>query len=199
MTLALTLALLVVVYPKDAPYERRDYIVVSEQALKESKSMTEDSNRLTASKRSLSQASRSSSMQLETAEKPLPILVAKVTTQISIDRNNLDKISFEVITKSNGTFLKSVKRSYTNFRSLDDIVNAKYSRQIRDGTLHKRELPESGNMSSIKAISLLREQLNQYLQELLKVTAVDASAIQSNRSSGQNPINATLGKDYETL
>ena len=85
---------------------------------------------------------------------------------------------FEVITKTNGALLKSTKRTYINFRSLDEIMNAKYSRQIRDGTLHKKELPEAGNMSSIKAISVLREQLNVYLQEILKSTNVD-----SNRSS----------------
>ena len=59
---------------------------------------------------------------------------------------------FEVLTKSNGTLVKSTKRSYTNFRSLDDIINAKYSRQIRDGTIFKKDLPDPGNMSSTKAI-----------------------------------------------
>ena len=80
---------------------------------------------------------------------------------------------FEVITKSNGKVKAQAKRTYTNFSSLDTIVNAKYSKQIRSGSLSKLNLPEAVNMSNIVSLGILREQLNQYLQELLKVKVMD--------------------------
>ena len=80
----------------------------------------------------LSRSTRNNSqtdlLVVEKKEKPLPIITAKVTSQISLDRKNLDRIMFEVLTKSNGALMKSTKRTYTNFRSLDDIISAKYSR-----------------------------------------------------------------------
>lgn len=103
--------------------------------------------------------------------KQLPILTAKVTCQFTIDQENYEKVNFQVVVKENGKIIKQAKRTYSNFRSLDDILSTKYSRQITRGYLHKRDLPIAGNMGSIRGIGLLREQLNLYLQEILRVKA----------------------------
>ena len=58
-----------------------------------------------------------------------------MTSQIQVDAENA--VWFEVVTKSNGVMVKSTKRSYANFKSLDDMIAAKYSRQIREGVLNK--------------------------------------------------------------
>ena len=86
-------------------------------------------------------------------------------------------VLFEVISKTGSwvSFLVQAhaKRTYTNFASLDTILNAKYSKQIRTGSLTMRKLPEQANMNNISSLGVLREQLNLYLQELLKVTIID--------------------------
>ena len=83
----------------------------------------------------------------------MPILSAKVTSQISIDQTNHEKVLFNIISDENGKTLKATKRTYQNFRSLDDTLSRTYSRQIVRGQLNKRELPVAGNMSDIKSIS----------------------------------------------
>ena len=67
-------------------------------------------------------------MQEMVKRKKLPILTAKVTQHVQIETQNCERLFFQVITKENGTFLKSTKRTYQNFRSLDDILTSKYSR-----------------------------------------------------------------------
>lgn len=75
------------------------------------------------------------------------------------------------------------------------------------GQLSKRELPIAGNMSDIKSISQLREQLNLYLQEILKVTIKYPSGStaekplpnQSNDSSGLLLTSVPGGKINSTL
>ena len=59
-----------------------------------------------------------------------------------------------MITKENGNFLKQTKRTYQNFRSLDDILTSKYSRQIQRGQLTKRELPP--NLTQFNQLEPLR-------------------------------------------
>ena len=100
---------------------------------------------------------------IEAKQKPLPILTAKVTAQISIDQENQGMVLFEVISKSGGRVQAAAKRTYTNFASLDTILNAKYSKQIRTGSLTIRKLPEQANMNNISSLGVLREQLNLYL------------------------------------
>ena len=101
-------------------------------------------------------------------------------------------VLFEVITKSSGRVQAQAKRTYTNFSSLDSLLNAKYSKQIRSGSLIKKNLPEAINMSNIASLSMLREQLNLYLQELLKVKVVDVenginySSMKETKSSPQD-------------
>ena len=113
------------------------------------------------------------SENIEAKQKPLPIITAKVTAQISIDQENQGMVLFEVISKSGGRVQAQAKRTYTNFASLDTILNAKYRKQINSGSLTKLTLPEPANMNNISSLSVLREQLNLYLQELLKVKVVD--------------------------
>ena len=66
-------------------------------------------------------------------------------------------VLFEIITKSNGIVLAQTKRTYTNFSSLDSLINAKYSKQIMTDSLTKKDLPPATNMSNIASLSLLRE------------------------------------------
>ena len=66
-------------------------------------------------------------------------------------------VLFEIITKSNGIVLAQTKRTYTNFSSLDSLINAKYSKQIMTDSLNKKDLPPATNMSNIASLSLLRE------------------------------------------
>ena len=66
-------------------------------------------------------------------------------------------VLFEIITKSNGFVLAQTKRTYTNFSSLDSLINAKYSKQIMTDSLTKKDLPPATNMSNIASLSLLRE------------------------------------------
>ena len=126
---------------------------------------------------------------VEAKQKPLPIITARVTAQISIDQENQGMVLFEVITKSKGRVQAQAKRTYTNFSSLDTLLNAKYSKQIRSGSLIKRNLPEAINMSNIASLSMLREQLNLYIQELLKVKVIDVenginySSVKETKSS----------------
>ena len=82
-------------------------------------------------------------------------------------------VLFEIITKSNGIVHAQTKRTYTNFSSLDSLINAKYSRQILTHSLTKKDLPPATNMSNITSLSLLREELNLYLQELLRIKVID--------------------------
>ena len=65
---------------------------------------------------------------VEAKQKPLPIITARVTAQISIDQENQGMVLFEVITKSKGRVQAQAKRTYTNFSSLDTLLNAKYSK-----------------------------------------------------------------------
>ena len=45
--------------------------------------------------------------------KKMPIITAKVTSQISIDKkNNQENVLFQVIVKENSNFLKSTKKTY---------------------------------------------------------------------------------------
>ena len=127
--IALTLGILIAVYPYDFPLMRRDYMMQSQKHLTEGETLGMMNDRHSSeADHTKSRMSTTGNLVDEKKEKPNPILNAKVTSQFSIDHKNLDKIMFEVLTKSNGTLLKSTKRSYTNFRSLDDIINAKYSR-----------------------------------------------------------------------
>lgn len=87
------------------------------------------------------------------------------------------------------------KVSYQSFKTLDDVLRSKYSRQIQRGTLRIIDLPLAGNMRTIEEFRLLREQLNKYLGEILKVTAKfptsQASSTQGDASRGPN-LNQTL-------
>ena len=65
---------------------------------------------------------------VDSKPKPLPIITAKVTSQISIDQENQGMVLFEVISKIGGRVQAQAKRTYTNFSSLDTIINAKYSK-----------------------------------------------------------------------
>ena len=85
-------------------------------------------------------------------------------------------VLFEIITKSNGIIHAQTKRTYTNFSSLDSLINAKYSKHILTDALTKRELPPATNMSNIASLSILREQLNLYLQELLRIKVIDVES-----------------------
>ena len=40
----------------------------------------------------------------------------------------------------------------------------------------KKELPPATNMSNIASLSMLREQLNLYLQELLRIKVIDVES-----------------------
>lgn len=124
---------------------------------------------------SVTSATGRDDMQIKKKRKKLPILTAKVTQQVQIETQNSDKLFFQIITKENGQFLKSTKRTYMNFRSLDEILTSKYSRQIRRGQLTKRELPP--NLTSFNQLEHLRQQLNLYLQEIMRVKILPAQNV----------------------
>jgi len=154
MIFSLSIGICVNVYPRDLPFESRNYIPVAIP------------NQPPPYNHSF--ISRCSSVADE--RKKLPIITAKVTSQISIGQaNTSERVLFQIIVKENGVLLKTTKRTYQNFKSLDDLLTEKYHRLIARGQLHKRALPDAGNMSSIAGISILSEQLNLYLKEILKV------------------------------
>ena len=152
---SLFLGLLSILFPNDVPYERRDYMATSDNFVQQ----LIDVRGSEISSRHSETYARTSNMieNVEAKQKPLPIITAKVTAQISIDQENQGMVLFEVITKSSGRVRAQAKRTYTNFSSLDTIINAKYSKQIRSGSLTKRELPEAVNMGNIASLSMLRE------------------------------------------
>ena len=78
---ALFLGLLSILFPNDVPFERRDYMATSDRHLKE---MMLD-NSLRSSHHSNSIIRTSNLENVEAKQKPLPIITAKVTAQISID------------------------------------------------------------------------------------------------------------------
>ena len=71
---SLVLGLLSILFPNDVPYERRDYIASSDKHLQEAMITARDSL-----------ASRPSE-DLGAKLKPIPIITAKVSSQISIDQ-----------------------------------------------------------------------------------------------------------------
>ena len=104
-------------------------------------------------------------------------------------------VLFEIITKSNGLIHAQTKRTYTNFSSLDSLINAKYSKQILTDALTKKELPPATNMSNIASLSILREQLNLYLQELLRIKVIDVeSGINQSELAGTKENGVELPK-----
>jgi hypothetical protein len=149
----IALGILVCVYKNDLPFERRHYMTVSKPPF-EVPDYIDDRN---SSLASLDDTNFNRDYPRQKKQKHLAILSAKVTSSIQIDQENFEKVSFQVITKENGKILVSTKRTYSNFRSLDDILRTKYSRHITRGHLHKRDLPIAGNLTSIRSIGLLRE------------------------------------------
>ena len=156
---SLLLGMLVITFTEDNHAERRNYFTVDpsmRQGL-----MTEE-NEVGRSQ------SRTSSMlygSQDGAERPKKriIITANVSQKMIIDTKNSDRVMFEIVTKEKGVNIGKTKRTYQNFRSLDDTLRTKYTRQIQRGQLKKRDLPEAKNLSNTIALSQLREQLDQYL------------------------------------
>lgn len=118
--ISLTLAILTRVFPSDFPYERRNYINVDDreralQNFNESGSLG-DRTRRTDSIR----LNQRDSLVQNPAKSSAPMISARVTSQISIDQKNRGQVLFQLITKSNGQIQAKVKRTYTNFRSIDE-------------------------------------------------------------------------------
>jgi len=96
--------------------------------------------------------------------KKLPIIKAQVVAY-SIEEN---QVCFKMLIFKDGQLFNNLKRTYAEFKALDEILESKYAKYIKKGIFVKGEMPrkEDFNFNSINSLELFKINLKNYLEIL---------------------------------
>jgi hypothetical protein len=149
------LSVLGLVYRKDFPHQFRTYLPT---LLPKTSAIVYDSSQQTSTEGNRQTEKGNSSV------KKLPIIKACVSS-FSVENG---QVIFEVIVYKNGKPVNKLKKQHHDFLQLDNILDTKYAKFIRDRQMFKGILPlkDKFNFDNIRSIELFKTQLNNYLAHL---------------------------------
>ncbi len=116
----------------------------------------------------------------------VPIIKAQVVAYSIED----GQVCLKLLIFKDTQLIANLKKTYAEFKALDEILESKYAKYIKKGYFVKSEMPkkEDFNFNSINSLELFKNSLKSYLEVLtneptLKITPINDSTFSSRNLS----------------